>query len=254
MFHSSSRKNRASVPASFRYDRRSARRLSVGLEALEDRVVLSFTVAPIMPGPGSPSAEVAAGLRRGNGKLDLAVSDEQFGGRQRVPRQRRRDIQAADDLSHRPQPEHDGSWRLQWRRKARPRCGESSANAQHLVDKGDGYVHGRGDDRDSHTGDLDGDRRCRRRRPCRHRHRRLAPSRQRRRLVPGADRWSAVMEVRSLSAISMATGSSTWSRPPPGSLPTPWPSRSATATARSQHPPPPVSSRRHPWVWPTRFR
>src|SRR3954468_19518829 len=79
MLNSSSCRKRASVPATFRRDRRWARRFSIGLEALEDRVVLSFTVAPALPGPGSPSAEVAADFD-GNGKLDLAVTDEQFGG------------------------------------------------------------------------------------------------------------------------------------------------------------------------------
>jgi hypothetical protein len=45
------------------------------LEVLEDRVVPAFVVAPLIQGPLVPSAEVTGDFD-GNGKLDLAVSDE----------------------------------------------------------------------------------------------------------------------------------------------------------------------------------
>jgi hypothetical protein len=58
--------------------KKSARGSHLGIEALEDRVVLAIFVAPLIDGPAVPSAEVTGDFDD-NGTLGPAVSDELSG-------------------------------------------------------------------------------------------------------------------------------------------------------------------------------
>ncbi len=80
MSSSSTRKSQDSIRASLRRGRRTARhatrRLLIGFEALEGRVVPAFFVAPLTTGAVTPVAEVTGDFN-GDGKLDIAEADVQ---------------------------------------------------------------------------------------------------------------------------------------------------------------------------------